>query len=302
MAHQHHDHNMEMKRSTTLRMFLTMAMNFIITIAEIVGGILSGSLALISDAMHNLTDGIAIIISYIALKLRKAKTTNKHTFGLKRAEIFAAVINATVLFLVSIFLFYEAIKRFIDPQHIEGRMMIIVASIGLIANVTGTLLLHRDAKANINIKSAYLHLLVDSLSSVTVIIGGILITVYSIYWIDPLLTILIALYVLKESILILKESSHILMEGAPSKIDLKKIQTDLEKITDVAGIHHIHVWSIGEKDVHFEAHVDISDMLISETQKIQDKIEDKLGDHGITHVTLQFECDICHNKNLINEH
>ncbi len=298
----HHDHDMKMNNSTTFRMFLTMAMNFIITIAEIIGGIISGSLALISDAMHNLTDGIAIIISYIALKLRKAKTSSRHTFGLKRAEIFAAVINATVLFFVSIFLFYEAIKRFITPHPIEGHLMIIVASIGLVANVTGTLLLHRDSKTNINIKSAYLHLFVDSLSSVTVIIGGILIAVYSIYWIDPLLTILIALYVLKESLVILKESSHILMEGTPHTINPDKIQKDLEKIPEVSGIHHIHIWSIGEKDIHFESHVDVSDMLISETQSIQDKIEQILSDYGITHVTLQFECDICHNKNLINEH
>jgi len=278
-----------------------MAMNFIITITEIIGGILSGSLSLISDALHNLTDGIAIIVSYTALKLRNVKNSPKHTFGLKRAEIFAAVINSTVLFFISIFLFYEAIHRFISPEPIKGKLMIIVASVGLIANVTGTLLLRKDAHKSINIRSAYLHLLIDALSSVTVIIGGILITLFDILWIDPVLTIIIALYVLKESLGILKESSHILLEGAPPEIDLKTIQQKVEELPEVCDIHHIHIWKIGEKDIHFEAHINSLDILISETVKVQHKIEHILEEIGIKHVTLQFECNVCANKNLINE-
>lgn len=297
----HHDHDFELNSSTSTRMFITMAMNFIITIAEIIGGLLSGSLALISDAMHNLTDGIAIIISYIALRLRKVKTSPKHTFGLKRAEIFAAVINSTVLFMISLFLFYEAIHRFIEPEPIKGKLMIIVASVGLLANVTGTLLLKRDSHKSINIRSAYLHLLIDAMSSVTVIIGGLLITFFNIVWIDPLLTILIALYVFRESLLILKESSHILMEGAPADIDLITLQKKVENLPEVIDIHHIHIWKIGERDIHFEAHINTQDMLVSETGKIQQKVEHIMKDFGISHTTLQFECNICENTNLIKE-
>jgi len=302
MSHnRHHSQDFELDSSTFTRMFITMTMNFIITIAEVIGGILSGSLSLISDALHNLTDGIAIIISYIALKLRKVKHSPKHTFGLKRAEIFAAVINSTVLFIISFFLFYEAIHRFIEPEPIKGRLMVAVASVGLIANITGTLLLRKDSHKSINIKSAYLHLLIDALSSVTVIVGGILITFFNIVWIDPILTILIAIYVLKESMEILRESSHILLEGAPPNIDLDTVKKDVELIEDIMDIHHIHIWSIGEKDIHFEAHINSKDMKISETEKIQHKVERILEEkYGINHVTLQFECNICANKNLLN--
>ncbi len=302
MSHKHHHPTeFELNSSTTTRMFITMIMNFIITIAEVIGGIVSGSLSLISDALHNFTDGIAIIISYIALKLSKVKNSPKHTFGLKRAEIFAAVINSTVLFMISIFLFYESIHRFIEPEPIKGKLMIIVASIGLIANITGTLLLKRDAHKNINIRSAYLHLLIDAMSSVTVIIGGILITLFNIVWIDPVLTILIAIYVLKESITILREASHILLEGAPVNIDLRNVQIEVESIPEITDIHHIHIWKIGEKDIYFEAHLNIKDMLISQTDKIHHQIEHILSKKfGITHITLQFECDVCDNQNLIH--
>jgi cobalt-zinc-cadmium efflux system protein len=282
-------------------MFITMTMNFIITGAEVVGGLISGSLALISDALHNLTDGIAIIISYIAIKLRQVEHSPKHTFGLKRAEIFAAAINATVLFGISLFLFYKAIQRLITPHPIEGKLMIIVASIGLVANLIGTWLLHQDSHKSINIKSAYLHLLVDAMSSIVVIIGGILIALFDIVWIDPILTILIGVYVLKESIQIIKEASHILLEGAPPEVDIDKIKEAVEKIPEVVNIHHIHIWKVGEKDIHFEAHIDVTDMLVSETAEIQEKIEKILTEEfPIKHITLQFECNICETDRLIH--
>ena len=299
MAHEHnHD---QIGKNTSVRMFITMTMNFIITGAEVIGGLISGSLALISDALHNLTDGIAIIISYIALKLKGAKHSPRHTFGLKRAEIFAATINSTVLFGISLFLFYKAIQRLINPQPIEGRLMIIIASIGLVANVIGTFLLHQDSHKSMNIKSAYLHLLIDAMSSLVVIIGGILITIFNIVWIDPILTILIGAYVLKESLNILRESSHILMEGAPADIDLQDIKKHVEKIPEVKNIHHIHIWNVGENDAHFEAHIDVNDMLVSETCDIQNKIVEILkNEFPINHITLQFECDTCDSDRLIH--
>ena len=293
-----HDH---LDSSTSTRMFITMTMNFIITGAEVVGGLISGSLALISDALHNLTDGIAIIISYIAMKLRKVEHSPKHTFGLKRAEIFAAAINATVLFGVSIFLFYKAVQRLISPKPIAGKLMIIVALIGLVANVTGTLLLKRDSHKSINIKSAYLHLLVDAMSSIVVIIGGILIALFDIVWIDPILTILIGLYVLKESVQILREASHILLEGAPPNIDIEEIKEAVEQVPEITNIHHIHIWKVGEKDIHFEAHINVTDMLVSETAEVQEKVEKILtGEFPIKHITLQFECDTCDTERLIH--
>ncbi|MCF8242568.1 MAG: cation diffusion facilitator family transporter [Melioribacteraceae bacterium] len=280
-----------------------MLLNFIITAAEIIGGILSGSLALISDALHNFSDGISVIISYIAIRLTKKETTFKHTFGLKRAEILAAVINSSVLIVISVYLFYEAAKRFTDPSEINAELMIIVASIGLAANIIGTLLLYADSKHSMNIKSSYLHLLSDAVSSVAVILGGLAILYLDIYWIDPLLTILIGIYIIRESIHILGDAVHILMEGAPGNISIDEIQKVVESFDEVDDIHHVHMWMIGENDVHLEAHVNVSDMLISKSDDLRMRIEKSITEHfGITHITLQFESDQCKESDLIDRH
>lgn len=284
------------------RLLITMVLNFVITAAEIIGGILSGSLSLISDALHNFSDGISIIISYVALKLRSKEHSQRHTFGLKRAEIFAAVINSSVLLIISIYLFYEAVVRLINPQIVQGKLMTGVALIGLVANVLGTALLQRDAKHSLNIKSAYLHLLSDAVSSLGVVLGGLAIFFWQVYWIDPILTILIGLYILKESYKILIQAVHILMEGAPPDIDLKALQKAVENIPDVQDIHHIHLWTVGEGDLHLEGHVNIDDMKISESDLLRKKIEEILTrDFGINHITLQFECNQCKRVGLIKK-
>lgn len=209
MSHNHsHNHGSE---TSEKNLFITMALNFFITIAEIIGGFISGSLSLISDALHNFSDGIAIIITYIAMRLSKRPKTSKYTFGLKRAEILAAIINASTLIIISFFLIKEAIDRFYNPSPITGSLMLIVASLGLLANVAGTLLLKKGSEGNLNIRAAYFHLLSDAVSSLAVIIGALLIIFYKIYWIDPLLTVLISLYILKETYEIVKESVEILM-------------------------------------------------------------------------------------------
>lgn len=296
MSHDHHHPD------TGTRLMLTMILNFVITVAEIIGGLLSGSLSLISDALHNFSDGISVIISWIAIRLKERDTTYRHTFGLKRAEILAAVINASVLLVITIYLFYEAILRFYNPTEIEGSLMTIVASVGLIANIFGTLLLARDSRSSLNIKSAYLHLLSDAVSSFGVILGGLAILLWDVYWIDPLLTILIGLYILKESYEILQQAVHVLMEGAPPDISLKKIQQAVEDEPLVQNIHHIHIWSVGENDVHLEGHVNIDDMLISESNALRERLERLLRENfDINHITLQFECNQCREVGLINK-
>ncbi len=298
MSH-HHGHTHDTAPSGG-RLLITMLLNFTITVAEIIGGVISGSLSLISDALHNFSDGISIIISYIAIRLKRRDNSYRHTFGLKRAEIFAAVINAAVLVMISIYLFYEAVSRFLEPETVAGGLMTLVATIGLVANVTGTLLLRKDAASSMNIKSAYLHLFSDAVSSVAVILGGLAIYYRNIYWIDPLLTILIGFYIIKESFEILSEATHILMEGAPSDLSLPDIQKAVENLPHVQNLHHVHVWSIGENDVHFEAHVNVDDMLISQSQALREEIERVLsGQFGINHITLQFECNQCPATGLI---
>jgi cobalt-zinc-cadmium efflux system protein len=299
MGHKHDHHHID-SAASTVRLFITMMLNFLITVVEVIGGLLSGSLSLISDALHNFSDGIAIIISYIAIRLGKHPQTFKYTFGLKRAEILAAAFNAGTLIAICIYLFKESYERFVSPQHIQGGLMITVASIGLIANVVGTLLLKKGSKDNINIRSAYLHLLGDAISSVAVIIGGICIQLFRMYWVDPLLTVLISVYILKKSIEIVKESINVLMMGAPESISIENIQKELEEIPGIKNIHHVHIWRLGEHDIHFEAHIDADDMLVSQTTSLYLSVEEKLKhNHGITHITLQFETDKCDPKSLV---
>ncbi|MCD6377176.1 MAG: cation transporter [Caldisericaceae bacterium] len=301
MGHtHHHSHDHFDPNIPTLRLMITMALNFSITLAELIGGLLAGSLSLISDALHNFSDGVAIIISYIALKLRNRSVTEKHTFGLKRTEIFAAALNSGVLLVITFYLFYHAVLRIIHPTVVEGSLMMLVAGIGLLANVIGTILLARPSKESMNLKSAYLHLLSDAVSSFGVLLGGFAIYQWNIYWIDPILTILIGIYILKESFQILQGSIHILMEGAPPDLSIEEIKKEIENLPEVNDFYHIHLWMVGENDIHIEGHVDVQDMLLSESSQLRYKIEHLLQEKfNIKHITLQFECNHCINANTI---
>ncbi len=303
MSHAHFHNKQKSLNSTAGRLFITMTLNFIITIVQIIGGIFTNSLALISDALHNFSDGISIIISYIAILLKKKENSTKHTFGLKRAEILAAFINASVLIGVYIFLFYQAVIRFFNPAEIEPLMMSVIALIGLVGNIIGTILLKRDSESSMNIRSSYVHLLSDSISSVSVILGAIAIGYLKWNWIDPALTLLIGLYIVKESYDILSDAVHVLMEGTPPQINVEDIKLTVEEIEEVEDIHHLHIWMVGENDFHLEAHVNVNDMKVSESDNLRFKIEKLLEEKfHIHHVTLQFECRQCLNSGLIHQH
>ncbi len=305
--HEHQEHNHSNNHSHShsdikgVKLILVMLLNFAITAAEIAGGIYSGSLSLISDALHNFSDGLAIIISYYAIKISGRQNDIKRTFGYRRASIMAALLNSSVLIGISVFLFKEAYGKFVNPQTINGSMIIWVALIGLVANALGVVLLEKGSHDDMNIKSTYLHLLSDVLSSVGVVIGGILILFFKIYWVDPLLTVLISIYILKESLGILKEAINILMQGTPENIDINKVVEDLKKIEGVEDVHHIHVWSLDEHNINFEGHVNVRDMLVSETKSIAERFEHILNEHhGINHSTLQFEYKCCGDVGVIN--
>jgi len=298
-SHGHNHHHIDVSEVSAQKLFWVILLNFGITLAEIVGGIVSGSLSLISDALHNFSDAIAVIISYFALKLSQRKNSMRHTFGLKRAEILAALLNSAVLIGVSIFLFYEAVNRFYHPETVIGSTMLIIAIIGLAGNLLSIYFLESGAHDNMNIKSAYLHMLSDAISSVAVILGAIGIIFFKIYWIDPVLTIIIGVYVLYESFKILKKSVHILMEGTPVDISIEEIKEAVESIDGLKNVHHIHIWSVGEKDMFFEAHAELEDMMLSDAGKVRQKVEKKLLEFGINHVTLQLEVDECVEKNII---
>ncbi|MFC2115618.1 cation diffusion facilitator family transporter [Bacteroidota bacterium] len=277
-------------------------LNFTITLAEVIGGILSNSLALLSDALHNLGDGLAVLLAYIAHRVSKRESNVRKTFGYKRVEILAAFINSIILVAICIFLIYEAVERFRNPAPIKGVIMFSVASVGLVANLVAMILLQKDSRKNINIRAAYLHLIGDTLSSVIVIAGGILIWKFEIYWLDPLITVLISLYILKETYLLLKESFNILMQSAPGDIDLKKVKAEVENIEGVKNLHHVHLWSMNDKQVHFEGHVDLEqDMTVSQAGDLNKRITRLLQENfEIDHTTLQMEFECCEENNLIN--
>jgi cobalt-zinc-cadmium efflux system protein len=275
MSHNHH-HTNEVNGS---RLLTTMFLNFFITIIEIAGGLFSGSLSLLSDAFHNFSDGVAIIISYIAMKLSKKPRSLKYTFGLKRAEILAAVFNSSALIIISFFLIKEAFDRLYAPSQIKGSLMLFVAIGGLTANVIGTVLLKKDSDNNINLKAAYLHLLSDAISSLAVIIGAIFIIYFNVYWLDPVLTILISLYILKEAYEIVREALDIIMMSAPADIDVEYLSELVMLIPGIKNIHHVHLWKLNDTDIHFEAHVETDNILIGETNEMQKRVKQLLHDN-----------------------
>lgn len=302
--HEHKHIDIDTKEISGKRLLVTIALNIIITAAEVIGGLLSNSLALLSDALHNFSDVIAIILSYIANIISKKDKTLKKTFGYKRTEILVALLNASIIVIVSLFLFKEAYERFINPSPINSILMLIVAVIGLIANAISVMILKADSRRNINVKSAYLHLMSDTLSSVIVIFGGVMIYYFKIYWIDPILTLIIGIYVIKEGYSIIKESIDILMQSTPADIDINKIKESIEGIDHVQNLHHVHVWRLNDLDIHFEGHIDLDENLnLKMLEDIQLQIREILyHKFGISHVTIQAETNCCGNKQLLNNH
>ncbi len=297
--HSHHEHS----HISGTRLLFVIVLNFVITGAEIIGGIFSGSLSLLSDALHNFSDSISIVITYIAFRFSKKEHTYNYTFGYKQAEIIAALFNSFTLIVISIYLFYEAIKRFYNPVVIKTSVMIWVALIGLFANILSVILLEKDSHKSLNVKSSYLHLLSDTISSIGVVLGGLFIKFFNVTWVDPLITIGIALYVLKEGKDVIINAFYILMQKVPEGIDVKELSREIKDAYPmIKDIHHVHIWQIGEGEKLMEAHINVDDVRISEANEIGDKIKKIVREKfGITHVTLQFEHDRCKGEGLIKK-
>ncbi len=298
MSHHHHD-----PKNLAGKMLFSVLLNILITVVQIIGGIISGSLALISDALHNLTDAVALVISYIAIWLQGKAKTEERTFGYQRAEILAALFNASLLIIISFFLLKEAIFRLLSPAKVDSLIMMSVAGVGLLANALTVVLLHGDKKRNLNVRAAYLHMLSDAVTSLGVILGGLCILVFRFFWIDSLLTIGIVIYTLKEGYGIVSDAVGILMHNTPQGISVKKIEHELLKIKEIKNIHHVHVWQMTEDNIHFEAHVELKrDLATSETCQLKEAIEDILHEKfDIEHCTIQFEYGVCKNIGLVKQ-
>ena len=287
MGHIHIQKN-EVKASNLI---FSILLNILITIAQIIGGIVSGSLALISDALHNFSDVISLVFSLIAHKLSRRKASIEYTFGYKRAELIAAFINAATLIIVAFILIYGAVERFFHPHPIGSELVIWLALLGIIVNGLSVIFLRKDADHNLNMKSAYLHLLTDMMASVAVLVGGLLMKFYGWFWVDSAMTLLIAIYLVAGGVDLLLKSTKMLMLFTPENIDIKEIVREVHKIPGIGKLHHIHVWHLNEEELHLEAHLDCSqDIKMSEFNVLLHQIELVLfTSFGINHINIQPE-------------
>jgi cobalt-zinc-cadmium efflux system protein len=302
MSHSHpHNHSHSHGKITARNLLISIFLNLLITASQVIGGILSGSLALLSDALHNFSDVLSLVISYLANKLSKRKASSNRTFGFKRAEIIAAFVNAATLIIVAILLIIEAVKRFQNPKEISSELVIWLSLLGIIANGLSVLLLKNDASKNMNMKSAYLHLLTDMLASIAVLIGGLLMKFYGIFWIDSVLTLAIAIYLIWVGYDLLKDSLRVLMLFTPQDMEVKEIVADVCKIAGIKNMHHVHIWQLNEDEVHLEAHIDFTDDIkLSQFDAILNEIEEILyNDYHINHINIQPEYGKCDAKDII---
>jgi cobalt-zinc-cadmium efflux system protein len=304
MTHQHNHNHDHPEQSWGRRLIATMVMNLIIPAVQIYGGIISGSMALISDALHNLSDFTSVLISYAALRVGGRGPSLQQTFGYKRVEVFATLLNVALLYGVAFFIAIEAGKRLLHPEPIEGSLVIWVALIGFIGNMISTLMLQAGAKVNMNMKSAFLHMLTDALTSLGVAALGVLWVFKPWYWLDPLVSWLIVGMILYGGWGLLKESYFILMNATPPGIDLRAIQTAIESVEGVKEIHHLHVWNTSAESIALAAHITVADQMLSDLGDVSAKVRDLLlCRFQIDHPILQFEaagCAGCESSGLIS--
>ena len=285
-GHIHHHHAPESDRGLIFAVWI----NFFLTFAQVIGGVISGSLSLIADALHNLSDAASLGIALFARKISRKPADEFKSFGYQRAEVIAALINLTLLIVVSLYLVYEAVWRIIEPQAVTGWIIVAVAGIALIVDMITAMITFRMSKNNMNMKAAFLHNLSDAFASIAVVIAGTLIILYQWYWVDTLLTFLIAGFVLWQGVVMLPKTIHLLMEGTPENLELENIRSTIEGLEGVEEMHHVHVWSLDEKRVALEAHIVVITDELKEVELIKGNVKLALKEEfDISHSTLEFE-------------
>ncbi len=291
----HHQHS---KSTTQRNLFVSILLNSLIVIGELIAGIFSNSLALISDALHNFGDLLSLVLSLAAVRMSNWKATPNKSYGYIRAEIIVAFINSSALVVIGIYLIYEGVERIINPGSVTGKWIIITAALAFVGNTISTILLHKNSKEDLNTKSAYLHLFYDSINSFLVIIAGIFIYLYNWVILDPLFSISIGLFIIKSGWDVVLETVNILSEGTPKEIDSNEVTSFISSFPEVKEIHHLHIWSLSSKMYALSVHVVVDDQLISKGYLIIDQLEKALKDKfNIDHPTIQLEADLSHEQN-----
>jgi len=279
------------------RLLVALSITGLMTIVELAGGLISNSLALIGDAGHMFTDTLALGLSLFALNLARRPANQTKTYGYYRAEILAALVNGTILIAVSGYIFYEAYRRFVEPPEVRGGLMLIVAVIGLVANVVGISILRSASRGNLNVKGAFLHMWSDTVSSVGVIAAGIIILLTGRTIADPIISIIIGLLILRGAGGLVWESINILLEAVPKHLDVSRINDAVRKIKGVRDIHDVHLWAITSGMYAMSCHLLIEDQMVSNCTQIVDEVNKTLSqEFGISHSTVQLECEECENS------
>ena len=300
-GHQGHDHShAAVTEGNAKKLTIALILTTTFLIIEFIAGLITQSLALLSDAAHMFTDAAALAIALAAIKIAKRPADNKRTFGYQRFEILAALFNASMLFFVAIYILYEAYQRFTQPPEIQSLGMLIVASIGLIINLISMKILMSSATESLNMKGAYLEVLSDALGSVGVIIGAVIIYYTNWYWVDTIIAVAIGFWVLPRTWILLRQSINILLEGVPEEIDIEKLRHDLLALDGVESIHQLKVWAITSKNIHLTVHLFAPN--IDRNQLHRTAIEMLSHEHGIAEVTLQIEDDAEMNCQHMHQH
>lgn len=285
--HHHHHHNEVTQKSVKL-LILSFVINMLLSVAEIIGGIISGSVSLIGDALHNTSDAFSILIAVIAFKIGNKKASAKYTYGFKRAEIIGGFVNLILLFISGCYLLAEGIERLINPQQIDGLLIILISVLALIIDALTAKISHHDAHHNSNMKMVFIHNLADAFGSIGVIISGLCIMWFDLYRVDGIVALLIAFYMIFQSVMSFPQIVNILMNAAPDNIDIEQVKNSLLAIKNIKNVHHLHLWCISEHNVAIECHIesDNNDIIVEATQLLKDKF-------GITHCNFQVENKSC---------
>ena len=285
----HHNHSHSSNKKVLLISFLIITSYMII---EVIGGFMTNSLALISDAGHMLSDAVSLGIALLAFTFSEKAANSSNTYGYKRFEILAAVFNGVTLILIALYIFYEAFQRFTNPPTIATTGMLIISSIGLAVNILVAWIMLRgsDTKENLNMRGAFLHVISDMLGSVGAIIAALLIMFFGWGWADPLASVIVAALVLRSGYFVTKASLHVLMEGTPRNVSVDDIANTIEQTQGIMGVHDLHIWSITSGLNALSCHVVVDEqMTIAESEKLLRKIEHDLEHKNIQHVTIQLE-------------
>ncbi|RKU12363.1 cation transporter [Candidatus Poribacteria bacterium] len=295
-GHQH-DHQHHLQGKFRFAILLT---TFVFGV-ELVGGILSNSLALLSDAAHVFSDSLSLIMSWLAIYLSTRPATSSRTYGYHRTEVFAAFINGVSLIAISGWIFYEAVQRFMEPEPVKSKEMLVVAIFGFVANMVIVWLFHGEGHKNLNVRSAVLHVIGDALASVGVIVGGVVIYYTSWFIVDPILSCAIGLVVLIGAVRVTKEAVHILLEGSPKHADAQKVAACISTIDAVKDVHDMHIWSLCSNYLALSTHVSIAEDASKSSHELRQEINNKLQTQfGIFHTTIQIEQPGCpHEGHLL---